>query len=667
VKIEDVLFEARSRHANTFPAWYADHFRVLGLADLHSDAAREFFEGELESGVFDRVVHAYYILSRSRFPLLVGDSPTPLWSKMLAVAQLDPENRYWISLALAESKMLPAHLYTRRRTSMASETESLQERIALNAEALDARIYRVLGVTEGDVNVSHLPIVYAQRAAWRRVREQELESLGGSAAYQAITGELERMETGEFESGRFLEIMEEDLPFLLARFGSPPDPAAILETLRVLCRGPGQNRMRLWDAADSVAAHYEPLIAGGQVEAEPPPRPDAAAVIAMGEGAAGYLAAILADAADPAAIQQVFEADLIPAVVAEHPPRDPAALRAAVRHAYYTLGYPPALRDAYLRAIESLGPEESEQAAVSNATVDALRGAFSQAEDPDAFSRAFEAFRRASSEGRVPRRDADPAFVAAFAGAAIRLLESEQRAIASAEQGAAEASAARAAAAAAIEEAEAAVDDASRVIREASEWIASEEARQQAALLARNEAVIALNESVERANAAPPGPEGESARLDAQRLEAELGAAITRYEQELETAESVLREAEALAESELERARREEARAVSEAERENAALEAEREAETEVEKRRARFADVLARLIVGLGFVGIEGDPASVGDPAADPNVRLAGLALLLDAEPDETPPADALERETQGGDEALKKLAALVLAQGAP
>jgi hypothetical protein len=93
---------------------------------------------------------------------------------------------------------------------------------------------------------------------------------------------------------------------------------------------------------------------------------------------------------------------------------------------------------------------------------------------------------------------------------------------------------------------------------------------------------------------------------------------------------------------------------------ENEAVEAERAAETETHRNRSRFAEVLGRLIAGLGFMGIHGDPAAIGDAGRDVSVRLASVAVLLetaDAIPASIAPA--IEREHDGGS-SLSKLATL-------
>jgi hypothetical protein len=69
---------------------------------------------------------------------------------------------------------------------------------------------------------------------------------------------------------------------------------------------------------------------------------------------------------------------------------------------------------------------------------------------------------------------------------------------------------------------------------------------------------------------------------------------------------------------------------------------------------------VLGRLIAGLSFVGIHGDPETIGEPDQDESVRLASVALLLESQ--KAIPAQlakALARE-RGGDSALAKLATL-------
>ena len=112
VKIEDALFDAYSPHANKLPAWYGQQLRQMGLDELETASSSAFLEAELASEDFDRVVHAYYILSHSRLPLMIVGTRAALWRQMVSRAKSDPENRYWISLALAEAKMLPASSYS---------------------------------------------------------------------------------------------------------------------------------------------------------------------------------------------------------------------------------------------------------------------------------------------------------------------------------------------------------------------------------------------------------------------------------------------------------------------------------------------------------------------------------------------------------------------------
>lgn len=665
VTIEDALFDANSHHANRLPSWYAGQLRAAGLDALKSPESLAFFEAELSSGDFDRVVHAYYVLSRSRLPLLAAEAPTLLWMKMIAVAKADSADRFWISLALAEARMLPVTSYERRRTKMATRVESVRERIGKNADFLGARIPRILGLSEGDARVAHLRIRYAEQAAEQRVREHRLAARGADAAYQGIRDELERMETGAFESRRFLEVMQQDLPFLLTRFGPPPDPEVILETLRVLCRGLGQNRMVLWNAADGVAKLYVPIIEDQAIASPPAARPDAAAVLAMGDGAVPHLLATLRDVDDPEGILDLFERDTIVTVVAERPPIDPDALRRAVRHGYYAVGYPPGLRPAFLRATGALGPEPSAQAEQSRRALETLAAAFSGAKDAPGFAAAFEDFRRASAKGRLPARDVDPEFLARFALAAIRILEAEREIEARASERTATARAARAAASAAIEDAEARVAAANTAIREANAEAVAQEARQEAAMVARNDAVARLNASVERANRAARTLDEAShhaVRAEARQLEADLSAVIEEQEAAFHAAGRAIRAAEERASSEAARARREQARAPEEFARENEALEAERLAQTDGQKSRARASEVRGRLIAGLGFVGIESDTAAVGDPARPPSVRIASLALLAERDGGPAGLEAAIQRETESDDSAVRRLATLVL-----
>lgn len=668
VSIEDTLFDAYSPHANRFPAWYAQRLVEMGLGEL-GEAQVAFFENELESGNFDRVVHAYYVLSRNELPLVRAEAPTPLWKKMISVARNDPENRYWISLALAESKMLPARVYDRLHTRMATGTESVRERFSPNADGLGARIVRVLGIGDGDPRVAHLRIRYALDAAEQRVRDHQLIALGADGAYRSIVGELDAMEKGTeeggFESRRFLALMQNDLPLLLETFGPPPDPGALVETLAVLCRGPGSNRMLLWAAADSLKAAYAPWLAAAE-KPPPEPLPSAETIFAGSDDAEKALDAILRDATRPERVVHLFESDAIPRVVAKQPPRDPRGLRGAIRDAYYRLGYPPAHRAAYQRALDSLGPEELAHDEATRAELEALARRFSGARTAEAFGRVFDEYRQDRSAGRVPSRDVEGSFVSAFSAAAVRILESESEKIAAASRRAEEAREARRQASAAIEEAEAAVVDANRLIRVANEAVAREEVRQGAALEARNDAVSRLNEAVERANAARVAgkQELEAARAEARRLERELSDLIASREAEVAEAGAALEAAEQSAVDQLNRARREQARARARAETENESVEAERAAVTEAERSRSRFSEVLGRLVAGLGFVGIRGDPEAIGDAGQAASVRLASVAMLLESDveiPGEV--ADAVERE-RGGGSSLGRLAALASAR---
>jgi len=663
--IEDALFDAYSPQANHFPAWYAERLVEMGLGELSDDTTGAFFETELSSGDFDRVVHAYYLLSRSHISLLAGQGPTPVWTRMIAVAKGDPENRYWISLALAESRMLPSDLYDRLHTKMVNRTESVRERIGRNAAFLGPRIARVLGLGDGDLRVSHVRVRYAQEAAKARVRNHQLRSLGATAAYQSVRDELEAMDKGAFVSRRFLALMKNDLHLLLETFGLPEDPESLLETLRVLCRGMGSNRMVLWTAADSVIAAYEPLMAA--VAPPPPdPLPDATTILSQGTGAVHALETILGSVEHPDHILHLFQADVIPSVVAKQPPEDPVSLRRAIRDAYYKLGYPPAYRPAYQRALDSLGPEELAHDEASREKLAALAEIFAEVQTADAFGDAFDGYRQASAEGRLPSRDSDGSFAAAFGGAAVRVLETEVSKVRAASRRAEVAREAQQQASAKIEQAEAVVVDANRLIRLANQAVTREEERQRAALDTRNDIVSQLNVAVERANAARRAGTAEhaAARAEARRVEHELNDLLAASEKQYREASDAAEAAEQSAVDEVNRARREQARAKAEASRENESVEAERAAETEAQRSRSRFAEVLGRLIAGLGFVGIHGDPNAIGDLDQDANVRLASLALLLESKDAISKSiADAVERESRGAS-SLSKLATLASAQ---
>jgi hypothetical protein len=662
--IEDALYAAYSPHANTLPRWYEQRLLEVGLGSADAD----FLTSELESGDFDRVVHAYYLASRSELPLVRGEVPTQLWRSLQRVARMDPEDRYWISLALTEASLLPFHVYDRLRTKMATKTESVQERIGKNADWLGARIPRVLGIDGADEKVSHPRIRYAREAARRRVRAYALASLGGPAAYTAVSQELTEMESGEFESRRFLAIMREDLPMLLERFGLPDDPKSVLETIRFLCRGRGSNRMTLWDAADDLGRTYEARIAAAPEPAKPPPPPSLQEIVAMGAaGAHGYLESALRDSGKPDEARRLFALGAIPGVVAKWPPADPKPMRRAIRDAYHALGYPNDLRVAYQRALDALGPEESAHAATSREKLTSLQRSFESVRGSAHFERAFADYREASADGQVPRRDVDPAFVRAFTTAAVRVLTAEAQGKAAARARLVAARNSRQELAQEIETAETAIVDANRRIREANEAVASFEEAQQEAIAARNEAVEALNEAVERAETVRRTGSGdfEAARAAIRKLEAELDTTIEAREAEAHAAASAASEAEQRGIEELTRARREEARARSAATRENDAGEAEREASTALHRSEEKFAETLGRLIAGLGFVGVNGEPAWVGDPDRDEAQRLAGMALLLEDESVLAPAAAAaVARERDGSAPALRTLAELTLEQ---
>jgi len=664
--LEDTLFDSYSPQANRFPSWYAERLGDLGLDELSRGEDRQYFEDELASGDFDRVVHAYYVIGQSRFPLVEGNVPTPLWTRMIETARSDPENRYWISLRLAETKRLPAEAYERLHTKMATASDSVRQRMGRNADALGPRISRVLGLAEADHRVAHLRIRYAQEAAETRVRKHELESLGRDRAYQSIRDELEAMEKGEFRSRRFIELMNHDLPALLDAFGLPQDPDSLLETLEVLCRGPGSNRMVLWQAAEAVRASYAPGMAAIAEAARPEPLPDAETFLSQGPAASQALARRLADPEAREETLHLFQADVIPRVIEEQPPQDPDALRRAIRDAYYRLGYPPDQRAAYQRALDSLGPEELPQNQAAREKFAALAKLFDQARTADGFGRAFDRYRHARGEGRVGARDSSGEFVPSFTASAVRILEAEASKTQAARHRAEAAREARARAAGEIEEAEAIILEANRVIRESNQAVTDAEERQQRALLERNEVIRQLNAVVERANTASRAGAADQAalRAEARRLEGTLNDEIQHKEQAYRQAIDDLEAADRAGVEALNRARREQARARAETSLENESLETERAAETEMQRSRDRFAEVLGRLIVGLGLVGIHGNLEAIGDTSRDASLRLASVALVLEAE---APPApsvvSALARESEGSS-TLAVLAGLAAAQ---
>ncbi len=595
VKIEDAFYEAYSPHANTLPGWYAEQLVAMGLADLDrgTPGAEELLRRELESGDFDRVVHAFYVVSVSRLPLVQGETPTPLWTTMIDVARGDAGNRYWISLALAESKRLPPYAYERMHTRMASPTESVRERIGRNARALGPRLPRVLGVGRNDVNVSHQLIVDALVAAAARVHEHELLALGGPAAYAAVRDELARLETGTFDSRRFLALMNEDLPLLLEHFGLPDDPEAMLETLRMLCRGRGSNRMLLWDAADDLARRYQPLLAARQPAPQKEALPDAAEV-------------------------------------------------------------PPVL--------DATGPEESPHAVASRAALAAIEEELAAVEHAEGFERAFGRYRQASADGLVPRRGLTPGFVTELAGAATRVLGAEAARADVLAARVNDATSVRDQASREIEAAEAEVARANDAVREANAALAAAEEKQKAELAARNDAVASLNALIERAEAARRSGSADLEAAAAAKREAELDPEIQRHEAAYRVAAAEAAAAEQRAADELDRARREQARARAAVDRENEAGEALRRAETELQQSRALFREIGRRLVAGLGFAGVRGDPEAVGDPARSRDERLAGLALLLQSGGAlDADTAAAVERERDGGDPTIAAVAALV------
>lgn len=547
-------------------------------------------------------------------------------------------------------------------TRMANATESLQQPVGNDADGMGRKIFPVHGVADTDPRLSRPRIRYAQETATLPVRMHRLVSLGATRAYQSIRDELEAMEKGGFQSRRFLALMKDDLPVLLASFGLPADPQSLLETLRLLCRGPGSNRMVLWTAADAVSAAYEPLMAAAAGPPVPDSPPDADTILSQGRGATGVLEAMLRDTQQRDTLLHLFQAEVIPSVVAQQPPDDPLPLRRAIRDAYYVLGYPPAYRAAYQRALASLGSEELAQDQASREKLAALARRFARADTTSAFGRAFDAYRQASTAGRVPTRDSEGSFVAAFSAAAARILAAESTQRAAAWQRAEVARETQRLASSEIEKAEAAVVDANRLIRVANQAILREQERHQAALAARNEVVSELNAAVDRANAArrTGGAQLHEARAEARRVEQALHERLASTEQAYRQANEALEAAEQAALDELNRARQQRARARAETAREAESLEAERAAETSAHRSRSRFAEVLGRLIAGLSFVGIHGDPETIGEPDQDESVRLASVALLLESQ--KAIPAQlakALARE-RGGDSALAKLATL-------
>ncbi len=663
-KIEDALFEAYSPHANTLPAWYADQLLKTALGNLPDTPQVEaLLVSELESGEFDRVVHAYFLIARSRLSLLQGGAPTVLWRRMLEVARGDADNRFWISLALAESAMLPAGLYERMHTRIVAGPETVRERIGKNADWLGPRLPRVLGIEPPDLHVRHQRMRDAENAARRRVRAHQIVSLGRDAAYRSAREDLDELESGEFDSKQFHGLMQHDLPLMLDRFGLPDDPDALLESIRFLCRGRGANRMVLWTAADALAERYQLAMAARPPAPEERPLPGPDEIVAMGEAAQDYLIGILEDRSDPAGARRLLETDAIERVARETPADDVAPLRAALRDAFHALGYPPDLHPAYQRAFAALGNEESSHDAASRQTLDQLTRAFRAAQDADAFDAAFDPYRVASRDGRIPARDADPGFVRAFIDAAARVLSAEAGRERAAAEAVAAAQRARRDAAAQIEAAEQAAIDANRNIVAANARLAAEEARQQAAVAAYNAAIGELNDIIESANAAGRGPAGDAARAEARRQEGLRNATIAASEKEANAASQAILEAEGRAEAELERARRERGRAGQQAALENQAVESERAAGTERQRARLRFDEVLGRVIVGLEFVGVRADPSSIGDDSRDPGERVAAIAATLaSAERAASARRADLEHAKSARDEAVRAFAGLAL-----
>lgn len=699
LEILDELYARSSPHANRLPAWYATKLLEIGLGAL-GDADGSgvgYFKRELSRGDFDRAVHAYYILSANDLALTEAGVPTALWRAMVNAARGDPRNRYWISLRLAEARLLSAGQFDRIRTKKVSRVESVREYVGKNANWLGARIHRVLGLSENlleDPQVAHLRIRYAKEAARDRVRKHELLLKGPAGAYEGILAELREFGIADLDSKRFVQIMQKDLVYILDAYGPPKNPGGLLRELEALCRGKGQNRSSLWAHADRLSELYAanlsatgltatgPTATGHRNVRPGPVLPTVDEILAQGTDAYAFTVRALQDFQNRPLVQHILDAGVIAALIERFPRDDVSDLRAAIRDAFHQLGYPQGLRAGYRDALAALGPAET-TVGPSPATLEGLAAEVAAIRSLRDFDRAFASLRAIGAHSALEGTTSS-GLATTFLESTLAVLGQEAEWRNASMSRSRRVRAERVAAAEKIATAETATVRANLQIRSANRDLSDAETRQTAAIRTRNEAVGRLNESVSQVDAArlawrraTPGGEPAAAarrRLDEREaaheaLATELDELVHSMEKEAAAAQAAADAAEQRGRAALLEARRGQATARAAALQENSAFEREQSAETVLARSELRIASLLSRLVVGLDLLGLRADESDLGAPAAERAQRLLAAVLLMErayrgqeigaARP-------ALLQAESSGDPQLEMLSRLALARAA-
>ena len=181
VRVADALYDDYAHASSRFPGWWTDQLVHLGLGSLADDDSSQvdFFRAQLASEDFDRVVHAYYVLSLNRRALeKTGVGVQALRGELVRRARADAKHRFWISLWLAESRLLDDPL--RQRTELVTRVETVREYVGKNARELGPLIHRVLlatvinglhnlsGTIVRNVRISQILCILSRMRALRR-------------------------------------------------------------------------------------------------------------------------------------------------------------------------------------------------------------------------------------------------------------------------------------------------------------------------------------------------------------------------------------------------------------------------------------------------------------------------------------------------------------------
>jgi hypothetical protein len=670
-EIVDTLFDAYSPHANTFPGWYRDQLKTLmlqRLGDVKKKPAR-FFRRELQQDDMDRVIHAFHILSLNRYNVIdFNMEPTTLGKEFVKAARSDEQGRFWISLHLAERRLLSDELeWQSFRTKEAFEYESIHMHVGMNAKTLGPRIYRVIDLPT-DVNdrrVSHFHIGAAKEAAVDRIRKHALFAAGREGSYAEITQELQGMRTGNYSTVRFLEILNKDLLYLYDAFGLPPNPRSMIRLLDRIYETKGQQRMMMRMSLNNVTGKYKMVMRARaekrkqEIAAKPLITVDA--ILRKGAtDAYAFLEKALTDEKKLRLVTHLIEEDAVPRVVERFPPDHPRDIEKALRRGYQLIGHPAALRGKYFDAMALVVSFDSERFVKQpppREAFTALIDGFNAVQNVRDFGRAFTSLQNAEMSF-VVRRDANPnpELVESFIGAAVTAIRQE-----SGERGETQKDLDRARTKLAEIDGEirAAEDDihaANARIKLANQEAAQAEERANATIAERNQAVEEINQKVldvervqhenevDRSTRRPDGSAISQRELK-QHEQRELAARAELQKTEdrllpyMEAKQEQTTREEAEADAAVERAAREllvaqsaERRGRASIVRENAAFEEESGALGGDQASLDRILDVLNKVIVGFDFMGITPDLVQLGDANAGLNVRLAGLAVLAES-----------------------------------